>query len=58
MRAGIEAEDEKRKLQLRDLNKSDSVETEFQDTKRRLEKNQQDFELQQRIAAELLLKNQ
>ena len=58
MRAGIEAEDEKRKLQLRDLNKSDSIETELQDTKRRLEKNQQDFELQQRIAAELLLKNQ
>lgn len=52
MRAGIEAEDEKRRLQ------KESQNQEAQETKKRLEKNQQEYELQQKLAADLLSKNQ
>jgi len=55
MRAGIDAEDEKRRQQggiKLDLDGAAEV------TKRRLEKNQQDFELQQKLTQELFSKNQ
>lgn len=47
MRAGIEAEDEKRRLKAVD-------EAEAEETKKRLERNRQDFELQQKLTKELL----
>jgi hypothetical protein len=47
MRAGIAAEDEKRRLKIVD-------EAEAEEAKKRLERNRQDFELQQKLADELL----
>lgn len=47
MRAGIEAEDEKRRLKIVD-------EVEAEETKKRLERNFQDFQLQQHLTKELL----
>lgn len=47
MRAGIEAEDEKRRFKVVD-------EVEAEETKKRLERNFQDFELQQKLTKELL----
>lgn len=47
MRAGIEAEDEKRRLKI--VN-----ETEAEETKKRLERNRLDFELQEKLTKELL----
>ena len=52
MRAGIEAEDEKRRNIKADQDRDDA-----EATKRRLEKNQQDFELQQKVTQDLLSKN-
>jgi len=47
MRAGIDAEDEKRRLKIYN-------EVEAEETKKRLERNFQDFELQQKLTKELL----
>lgn len=51
MRAGITAEDDKRRKI------KDDQQEEVEATKRRLEKNQQDFELQRKMAQDLLSKD-
>lgn len=52
MRAGIDAEDEKRRLDK--LNKKDD---DSEEVKQRLERNRKDFELQQQLTESLSSKN-
>lgn len=58
MRAGIEAEDEKRRLKLEKNKNEEETAILEEETRKRLERNRQDFELQQKLTKELLKEQQ